>query len=322
MHIRKLLVTAFASLALMPMAALAQTYPVKPIRLVVPYAAGGATDIVARTIAQKISEALGQQVIVDNKPGGATQIGTDIVARSAADGYTLLMVPATSATNPHLYAKLPYDINKDLTPVVLATIVPAFLVVNASLPVNSVKELVAYCRANPGKVSFASAGNGSVLHLAGEWFKMINGLDIQHIPYKGSAPAIADLIGGQVQFSFENLPPAQPHIKSGRLRMLAQATLERMSTLPDIPTMQELGYPGFDASAFFGVMVPAGTPKAIIQRLNSEINRALASADVREHLLSQGAIPVGGTPEYLTEHMRKESVKWAKIIKDSGAKPD
>jgi tripartite-type tricarboxylate transporter receptor subunit TctC len=300
----------------------AQNYPLKPIRLVVPYAAGGATDIVARAIAQQISGPLGQQVIVDNKPGGATQIGTDLVAKSAPDGYTLLMVPATSATNPHLYTKLPYDIDRDFAPVILATIVPAFLIVNASLPVHNVKELVAYCKANPGKVSFASAGNGSVLHLGGEWFKMINGLDVVHIPYKGSAPAVMDLLGGQVQFSFENLPPAQPFIKSGRLRMLAQATLQRVPGIPDVPTLQELGYPGFDASAFFGVIAPAGTPPAIVQRLNSEINKALANPELRERLLAEGAIPVGGTPEQLTAHIHTESVKWAKIIKDSGAKAD
>jgi tripartite-type tricarboxylate transporter receptor subunit TctC len=300
----------------------AQNYPLKPIRLVVPYAAGGATDIVARAIAQQISGPLGQQVIVDNKPGGATQIGTDLVAKRAPDGYTLLMVPATSATNPHLYTKLPYDIDRDFAPVILATIVPAFLIVNASLPVHNVKELVAYCKANPGKVSFASAGNGSVLHLGGEWFKMINGLDVVHIPYKGSAPAVMDLLGGQVQFSFENLPPAQPFIKSGRLRMLAQATLQRVPGIPDVPTLQELGYPGFDASAFFGMMAPAGTPAAVVQRLNAEINKALANPELRERLLAEGAIPVGGTPEQLTAHIHAASLKWAKIIKESGAKAD
>jgi tripartite-type tricarboxylate transporter receptor subunit TctC len=311
-----------AMLGLLAPQTVAQPYPSKTIRLIVPYAAGGATDIVARAIAQQISGPLGQQVIVDNKPGGAKQIGTELVAHSPPDGYTLLMVPATSATNPYLYAKLPYDINKDLVPIVLATIVPAFLIVNADLPVHSVKELVAYAKANPGKVSFASAGNGSVLHLGGEWFKMLNGLDVAHIPYKGSAPAVTDLVGGQVQFSFENLPPAQAFIKAGKLRMLAQATLQRMPGIPDVPTMQELGYPGFDCSAFFGVMAPAGTPASIVQRLNIEINKALANPEVRERLLAQGAIPVGGTPEALTEHIRKESVKWGKIIKDSGARPD
>ncbi len=298
-------------------------YPTKPIRLVVPFPPGGATDILARNVAQKLTEAWGQQVIVDNRPGAGGNIGSELVAKSAPDGYTLVMgTVGTHAINASLYAKMPYDHVKDFVPVILVAGVPNVLVVNPSVPVNSVAELIAYAKANPGKLNFASSGNGTSIHLSGELFKVMAGVQITHIPYKGSAPALQDLLGGQVQLMFDNLPPSLPLIKAGKLRALAVTSATRAAALPDVPTMAEAGLPGFEASSWFGVLAPAGTPPAIVAKLNAEIGKWLASPDAKEKLLAQGANAAGGTPEDFAKHIQAETAKWAKVVKESGAKVD
>jgi tripartite-type tricarboxylate transporter receptor subunit TctC len=301
----------------------AASYPAKPIRLVVPFPAGGTTDILARAVAQKLSEAWGQQVIVDNRPGAGGNIGSDLVAKSAPDGYTLLMgTVGTHAINPSLYAKMPYDHVKDFAPVILVAGVPNVLVVNPSLPVHSVQELIAYAKANPGKLNFASSGNGTSIHLSGELFKTMTGVQMTHIPYKGSAPALTDLVGGQVELMFDNLPSSLPFIKAGRLRALAVTSGTRAAALPDLPTLAESGLAGFEASSWFGVLAPAGTPRDIVAKLNGAIATWLASPEAREKLSSQGAIAAGGTPDAFARHIAAETVKWAKVVKASGAHVD
>ena len=312
-----------ALLALVATAASAQTYPTKPIRLVVPFPPGGATDILARDVAQKLTEAWGQQVIVDNRPGAGGNIGSELVAKSAPDGYTLEMgTVGTHAINASLYAKMPYDHVKDFVPVILVAGVPNVLVVNPAVPANSVAELIAYAKANPGKLNLASSGNGTSIHLSGELFKFMAGVQMTHVPYKGSAPALQDLIGGQVQLMFDNLPPSLPQIKAGKLRALAVTSLARAPALPDVPTMAEAGLPGYEASSWFGVLAPAGTPPAIVTKLNAEIARWLATPEAKEKLSKQGANAAGGTPEDFAKHIAAETAKWAKVVKDSGAKID
>ena len=312
-----------ALLALVATAASAQTYPTKPIRLVVPFPPGGATDILARDVAQKLTEAWGQQVIVDNRPGAGGNIGSELVAKSAPDGYTLEMgTVGTHAINASLYAKMPYDHVKDFVPVILVAGVPNVLVVNPAVPANSVAELIAYAKANPGKLNFASSGNGTSIHLSGELFKFMAGVQMTHVPYKGSAPALQDLIAGQVQLMFDNLPPSLPQIKAGKLRALAVTSLARAPALPDVPTMAEAGLPGYEASSWFGVLAPAGTPPAIVTKLNAEIAKWLATPEAKEKLSKQGANAAGGTPEDFAKHIAAETAKWAKVVKDSGAKID
>ena len=301
----------------------AQGYPNRTIRLVVPFPAAGTTDILARAAAQKLTEAFGQSVVVDNRPGAAGNIGSDLVAKSAPDGYTLLMgTVGTHAINPSLYSKMPYDHVKDFVPVVLVAGVPNVLVVNPALPVNSVADLIKLAKDKPGQINFASSGSGTSIHLSGELFKTMAGVDITHVPYKGSSPALVDLIGGQVQIMFDNLPSALPQIKAGKLRAIAVTSLKRAPVLPDVPTISESGLPGFEASSWFGVLAPAGTPAPIVARINAEINKWLQSAEAREKLLSQGAEAAGGTPEQFAHHIRAESEKWAKVVKASGAKVD
>jgi tripartite-type tricarboxylate transporter receptor subunit TctC len=301
----------------------AQGYPTRTIRLVVPFPAGGTTDILAREVAQKLTEVLGQAVVVDNRPGAAGNIGSDLVAKSAPDGYTLLMgTVGTHAINPSLYSKMPYDHVKDFAPVVLVAGVPNVLVVNPALPVNSVSDLIKLAKDKPGQINFASSGSGTSIHLSGELFKTMAGVDMTHVPYKGSSPALTDLIGGQVQIMFDNLPSALPQIKGGRLRAIAVTSLKRAPVLPDIPTINESGLPGFEASSWFGVLAPAGTPAAVVARINTEVNKWLQSADAREKLLGQGAEAAGGSPERFANHIRAESEKWAKVVKASGAKVD
>jgi tripartite-type tricarboxylate transporter receptor subunit TctC len=315
--------TLGAMFACIALGAFAQSYPSRPIRLVVPFPAGGTTDILAREAAQKLTEALGQAVVVDNRPGAAGNIGSDLVAKSAPDGYTLLMgTVGTHAINPSLYSKMPYDHVKDFAPVVLVAGVPNVLVVNPTLPVNSVADLIKLAKDKPGQINFASSGSGTSIHLSGELFKTMAGVDMTHVPYKGSSPALTDLIGGQVQIMFDNLPSALPQIKGGRLRAIAVTSLKRAPVLPDIPTINESGLPGFEASSWFGVLAPAGTPAAIVARINTEVNKWLQSADAREKLLGQGAEAAGGSPEQFANHIRAESAKWAKVVKASGAKVD
>ena len=306
-------------------AAGAQTadYPTKPIRLVVPFPPGGATDLIARAVAQKLGETWGQSVVVDNRPGAGGNIGTELVARSAPDGYTLEMgTVGTHAINASLYAKLPYDHVKDFAPVILVAGVPNVLVVNPAVPVSSVQELIAYAKANPGKLNFASSGSGTSIHLSGELFKVMTGVQITHIPYKGSAPALQDLLGGQVQMMFDNLPPSLPQIKAGRLRALAVTSATRAPALPDVPTIAESGLPGFEASSWFGILAPAGTPPAIIAKINGEVAKWLTTPEGKEKLAAIGANAGGGSPDDFARHIQAETAKWAKVVKASGAKVD
>jgi tripartite-type tricarboxylate transporter receptor subunit TctC len=312
-----------AMFALIALGASAQGYPTRPIRLVVPFPAAGTTDILARAAAQKLTETLGQAVVVDNRPGAGGNIGSDLVAKSAPDGYTLLMgTVGTHAINPSLYSKMPYDHVKDFVPLVLVAGVPNVLVVNPALPVNSVADLIKLAKDKPGTINFASSGSGTSIHLSGELFKTMAAVDMTHVPYKGSSPALTDLIGGQVQVMFDNLPSALPQIKGGKLRAIAVTSLKRAPALPDIPTISESGLPGFEASSWFGVLAPAGTPAPIVARINAEVNKWLQSADAREKLLAQGAEAAGGSPEQFAAHIRAETEKWAKVVKASGAKVD
>ncbi|HYT97348.1 MAG TPA: tripartite tricarboxylate transporter substrate binding protein [Casimicrobiaceae bacterium] len=297
-------------------------YPTKPVRLVVPFPAGGTTDLLARAAAQKLSEAWGQQMIVDNRPGAAGNIGAELVAKSTPDGYTLLMgTVGTHAINASLYAKMPYDHVKDFTPVILVAGVPNVLVVNPQLPVNTVPELIAYAKANPGKLNFASSGSGTSIHLSGELFKTMTGVQMTHVPYKGSAPALTDLIGGQVQLMFDNLPSSLAFIKAGKLRAIAVTGATRAPALPDVPTVADT-VPGFEASSWFGILAPAGTPRDIVMKINGETSKWLASPDAKEKLAAQGANVAGGTPEDFAKHIQAETAKWAKVVKESGAKVD
>jgi tripartite-type tricarboxylate transporter receptor subunit TctC len=301
----------------------AQAYPVKPIRLVVPFPAAGTTDILAREVAQRLSVSFGQSVIVDNRPGAAGNIGSDLVAKSAPDGYTLLMgTVGTHAINPSLYTKMPYNHVKDFVPIVLVAGVPNVLEVTPSLPVNSVADLIKLAKEKPGQLNFASSGSGTSIHLSGELFKTMAGVDIVHVPYKGSSPAVTDLMGGQVQLMFDNLPSSLAQIKAGKLRAIAVTSAQRSPTLPNIPTIAESGLPGFEASSWFGLLAPAGTPAAVVARINADVNQWLQTAEAKEKLLAQGAVPAGGTPEQFAAHIRAETEKWAKVVKVSGAKVD
>jgi len=314
-------VSAFALAAIA--GAQAPAYPTKPIRLVVPFPAGGATDILAREVAKHLTDAWGQSVVVDNRPGAGGNIGSELVAKAAPDGYTLEMgTVGTHAINASLYSKMPYDHVRDFVPVILVAGVPNVLEVNPALPVNSVQELIAYAKANPGKLNFASSGSGTSIHLSGELFKVMAGVQMTHVPYKGSAPALQDLIGGQVQLMFDNLPPSLPQIKAGKLRALAVTSAARAPALPDTPTVAEAGLPGFEASSWFGVLAPAGTPPEIVNKLNAEIAKWLASPGAKEKLANVGANIAGGTPEDFARHIQAETTKWAKVVKESGAKVD
>ena len=301
----------------------ADNYPAKPIRFVVAFPPGGGTDIIARVIAQKLSERLAQQVVVDNRPGAGGNIGTDIVAKSAPDGYTMLMGSAGPlAINASLFAKMPFDPIKDLAPVTLAASTPNVLVVHPSLPARTVKELIALARARPGEINFASSGHGTPAHLAGELFNSMAGVKLVHVPYKGAAPALADLLGGQVQLMFSTMPPALPHVKDGKLRALAVTSRKRSPAAPDLPTLDEAALAGFEAITWHGVVVPAGTPTTVIALLNREIVAILHLPEVVERLSGQGAEAVGSTPAEFAAYIRSESVKWAKVVRESGAKAE
>jgi tripartite-type tricarboxylate transporter receptor subunit TctC len=317
----KLGVAACALWLAMP--ALAQPYPARAIRVIVPYAAGGGTDLTARVVGAKMAEAVGQQVIVDNRPGGAGMIGADLVAKAAPDGYTVLLAtPAEMAINQHLFAKMPYQPDKDFAPVTLAVSTPLILVVHPAMPVKTVKDLIALARAQPGRITSASAGTGGVQHMALELLKMTAKVDIIHVPYKGAGPAIPDLIGGHVDMFFSGMPPAMSQVKAGKLRALAVTTPKRSPAAPDVPTMAEAGVAGFDINNWFAYFVPAGTPAEVVGRINAEINKALRLQEVKDRLSPQGAETVGTTPEELARYVRAESDKYAKLIRASGAKAD
>jgi tripartite-type tricarboxylate transporter receptor subunit TctC len=304
-------------------AAGAQPYPSKPIRFVVPYPAGGPLDTVARLLAQKVSESTRQPVVVDNKPGAGGNIGADAVAKSPPDGYTILMgAVATHAINPTLYASMPYDAIRDFAPVTQIASTPNVLVVNPSVPAANVRDFIAYARANPGKLNFGSGSTGSAGHLAGELFKTLAGVDMTHVPYKGAAAAMNDLLGGQIQLMFDNLASSLAQVRAGRIRALAVTTSKRSALAPDLPTIAESGLPGFDISTWFGIFVPAKTPREAVDRLHAEFTRALAAPDVREKMLNLGAEPVASQPEEFAAYIRAESEKYARVIKASGAKAD
>jgi tripartite-type tricarboxylate transporter receptor subunit TctC len=304
-------------------AAAAQSYPSKPIRFVVPYPPGGPLDTVARLLGQKVSESVKQPVIVDNKPGAGGNIGADAVAKSPADGYTILMgAVATHAINPTLYASIPYDPVKDFQPVTQLASTPNVLIVNNSVPASNVREFIAYAKANPGKLNFGSGSTGSAGHLAGELFKTMAGVEMTHVPYKGAAPAMQDLIGGQVQVMFDNFASANTQVKAGKVKALAVTTAKRSTLAPELPTIGESGLPGFDINTWFGIFVPAGTPREVVERLHAEFTRALAMPDIRERLVNLGAEPVGNRPDEFAAYIKAEGEKYARVIKASGAKAD
>lgn len=299
------------------------TYPTHPARLVVTVPPGGAADFVARVMAQKLGDALGQTFVVDNRGGGGGVIATEIVARAAPDGYTLLQGSITThGIGPHVYSKLPYDPVKDFVPVCLFATMPMIMVVNSQVPAKSVAEVIALAKAKPGSISFASSGSGGAPHLVGELFKTVTGAPIQHVPYKGSAPGAADVAGGQVQLMFDAITPQQPHINSGRVRVLAVINPTRMKAFPNAPTMTELGFPRIAASIWYGMMAPAGTPKDIVTKLNTESNRILATQDVKDRMAATGIDAAGGTPEEFTKFIRDELAKWGPVVKAAGAKAD
>ncbi len=302
------------------LAANAQSFPSKPIKMVVPFPAGGTVDFFARVVSTKLSESLGQPVLVENRAGAGGNIAVEAVAKSPADGYTLLMGSEIVAINTSLYSRLSYDPIKDLAPITLVGTVPNILIVNPALPANSVKELIALAAKSPGKISFASTGQGTSSHLSSELFKLMANVDITHIPYKGGPPAVADLIGGQVNMMFINMPTGIGHVKSGKARILAVSSLRRVSQLPEVPTVDQAGLKGYDTQAWSGLYAPAGTPPEVIAKLNAEVVKILKMPAVREQLAAQGAEPVGDSPEEFARFMRDEIAKWAKLIKISGAK--
>ena len=309
--------------ATLPALAAAQAFPSKPLKIIVPYSPGGTTDLLARLVGQKLSERFGQPVIVDNKPGANGMIGSDFVAKSPPDGYTLgIASPGSHAANAALYKTMTYDIVKDFTPVTLAVSAPMLLVVHPSLNVNSVKELVAAAKAKPGEISYASGGSGSSQHLAMEQFKMMAGIDMTHVPYKGSAAAYPDLLGGTVKTQIDVLPTALPPSKAGRLKMLATGSAKRLALLPDLPTIAESGVPGYEANAWYGFVAPPNLPKAVLDKLHAEIVRALREPDVVEKLTTAGVIVVASTPQEFAAHIKTEIEKSAKIVKAANIKPD
>ena len=303
--------------------AMAQAYPTKPVKLVVPFPPGGSLDITGRLLAQKLTEVWGQPVVVENKPGAGGNIGADLVAKSPSDGYTILLgALSTHAVNPNLYAKMPYDAVKDFAPITLIAITPNVLVVNAASPVNNVREFIAYAKANPGKLAFGSGSNGSAGHLAGELFKVETGSDAVHVPFKGGAPATQALLAGDTQFMFDNLANAMAQVKAGKLKALAVTTAQRSPLVPELPTMAEAGLPGFDISTWYGLFAPAGTPPAVVAKWNADVAKILNSPDVRAKLVADGAEPSPNTPEQFAQMIARELSKYARIVKASGAKVD
>jgi tripartite-type tricarboxylate transporter receptor subunit TctC len=316
-------ILAAAALMIAACAAHAQNYPVKPVRLVVPFAPGGSSEIIARSVAQRLSENTGQQFVVENRPGGAGNIAMQEVARAEPDGYTLMLGHVgTLAMNPAMFAKLPYDPNRDFAPVSLIAIVPNIFVVNASLPVKNLAEFIALAQAQPGSINYGSAGNGSAGHLAFEYLKMVTKVELVHVPYRGTGPMLTDLLGGQTQATSAGTPPLLPHIKSGKLRAFAVGTPQRVSSLPDVPTVAEQGYPGFETSQWYGIIVPAKTPDAIIKKLSAEIAKAVKSPEVLARYHDDGTVAVGSTPSEFAEFIRKEQARWGEVVRKAGVKAE
>ena len=309
------------ALLLSPLLAFAQGYPTKPVKMIVPYAAGGTTDVLARIMADKLTQGLGQTVVIEYKPGAGGTIGADAAAKSPADGYTMVMgAPGSHSTATSLYAKLPYDPVKDFVPIVHVANVPNSIVVHPSLAVKSVPELIAYAKAHPGELTYGSAGTGATTHLTGELFALLANVKLTHIPYKGSGQAMVDLLGGQIQMMFENLPGAATQIRSGKIRGLAVTSLRRSAAFPDLPAVSET-LPGFEVVAWFALFAPAGTPAAIVARLNAESNKALSLAEVREKIAAAGSDPIGGTSDELARFLANDIAKWTRVTREAGIKP-
>ena len=320
MQIRHLLAIAIAAVAT---GALGQPYPSKPVKLVAPSTPGDAPDVIARLVADKLSIALGQQVVVENRPGAGGVVGSDYVAKAAPDGYTLIMGNAGShGINAAVYSKLPYDIQRDFAPVSQVAVAPNVIVINPSLPASTVAEFIAYAKANPGKLSYASGGNGSSAHMSMELFKSMSGIDIQHVPYKGSSPALTDVVSGQVVAFIGNMPPTVPLIKAGKLRALAVTTTSRSALMPELPTIAEAGLPGFETVAWFGVLAPAGTPPDVVNKLSAEIARIAKSPEIRDKLVAMGAEPVGSTPEEFRAVIDRDIAKWKPLAQKVNIKID
>ena len=316
--VSRLAAAALAALTLIALPAAAD-YPVRPVRFVVPYPPGGTTDVLARIVAQWLSEHLGQQFIVENKPGGGNNIGTDFVLKAPPDGYTMLLVNPANGINTTLYENLPFNFPRDVAPVAGLVRTPNVMEVTPSLPVKTVAEFIAYCKANPGKLNMASSGSGTSVHLSGELFKTMTGCQMVHVPYKGASPALTDLMAGQVHVIFDNLPSSLPLIKSGRLRALGVTSAGREPSLPDVPTVGET-VAGYEATAWFGIGMPKGTPREAIEKVNAEVNRALADPKMRARLAELGGAPIAGTPEDFGNVIRVETDKWAKVVRASGAR--
>jgi len=297
-----------------------QPWPSKPLRLVVGYAAGGATDVLARLVAMKLGDELGKPVVVENRAGANSNVGAEVVAKAEPDGYTLYVYTIANTINASLYDKLGYDPAKDFEPVGMIAKIPNVLVVNPSLPVKNVADYLRFAKESSSGITFASSGSGSSIHLSGEIFRMRSGINMLHVPYRGSAPAVTDLLGGQVQSMFDNTPSAMPHVKAGRLRAIAVTSPQRLPLLPDVPTVAESGYPGFDVQSWFAIAAPAGTPKPVVDRLNAALNKALAAPDVRQRMQDLAANPQPGTPEQMRTFMMSEIKRWHDVVKQSGAR--
>ena len=305
-----------------PGTASTQGFPAKPVRFVVGLAPGGGTDIVARMVAQKVSPAIGQQVVVDNRPGAAGNIAAEIVARSAPDGYTLIVVTASHAVNPSLYKKLSYDPIKDFAPITQLTSQPYIFVVHPLVPAKNVKEFIALCKSRKGGLTYASSGSGLLGHLGMELLKTMGKFPAQHIPYKGAAPALIDTMSGQVEAFFPTIISGLPQVKAGKVRAIAVTTTERSPLMPTVPTVADQGFPGYEVNGWYGLLAPAATPKEVVSYLNAEVVKALRSPDIKERMASEGAAPVGNTPEQFAAYMRSEMQKWAQVVKQSGATAD
>ena len=324
-HVAGLLFTAAALACACVLPALAQApagYPSKPIRFIVPYPPAGATDITARIVGQRMSQNIGQQILIENRGGAAGNIGTDIAAKSAPDGYTVLYTLSSHTINPALFTKLPFNVETDFAPITLVATIPQILVAHPSVPANNIKELIALAKKKPGMLNYASPGTGSPGHLAGELFKLRSGTDIVHVPYKGGGPAVADLLGGQVPLLFTSLPAALPYVKAGRLRALGITTLKRTASAPEIPTFAESGLPDFDVPSWLGALAPARTPQAIVGRLHQEFVKALQAPEVKDALLAGGADALGNTPAEFEAIIRMELKKWAKLVQEAGIKAE
>ena len=322
MHRQTLTALLLGAILITPLTAAAQQYPTKAIRFVVPFAPGGGTDIIGRVVAQALNDALGQPVVVDNRGGAGSTLGTEIVAKSPADGYTILFGTISLAFNATLYTKLRYDTIRDLAPISLSAVQPNILVIHPGLPAKNLKEFIELARANPGKYNYASAGTGSGTHLAAELLKLQTKIDIVHVPYKGTGPALTDLLGGQINMMVSTFASALPHVKSGRMRALGVTTVKRSPAAPDVPTLIEGGVAGYDYSTWYGLLAPAGTPKPVIDMLNASNRKVLARDDIKQKLESQGVDPIVNTPAEFSAYMKSETEKWGKVVKATGAKAE